>query len=204
MAEVGRTSASARDELPTVLTSLFKGPVYRDEREQLWRNLLQLRRQVEDYVETIGLMPVIDEIKGYAFLRSRDDDPNIDAPRLIPRRELSYPVSLLLALLRRRLAELDASSSEVRLILDRDDMVTMMQTFLPAGANEARIIDQIDAHIRKARELGFLRELPNSGGKYEVRRILEAFVDGQWLADFDRRLQQYAQTVRADVEASAE
>jgi hypothetical protein len=25
-----------------------------------------------------------------------------------------------------------------------------------------------------------------------VRRILKAFVDGQWLADFDRRLAEYA------------
>jgi hypothetical protein len=27
--------------------------------------------------------------------------------------------------------------------------------------------------------------------QYEVRRILKAFVDGQWLADFDARLGEY-------------
>jgi hypothetical protein len=27
--------------------------------------------------------------------------------------------------------------------------------------------------------------------RYEVRRILKAFVDAQWLADFDARLAQY-------------
>jgi hypothetical protein len=61
--------------------------------------------------------------------------------------------------------------------------------------NEARLIDQVDATITKVVELGFLRRLkPAAGsaqdrGHYEVRRILKAFVDAQWLADFDARLE---------------
>jgi hypothetical protein len=31
-----------------------------------------------------------------------------------------------------------------------------------------------------------------------VRRILKAFVDGQWLADFDRRLNGYAALLAGD------
>jgi hypothetical protein len=27
--------------------------------------------------------------------------------------------------------------------------------------------------------------------QYEVRRLLKAFLDGQWLADFDARLREY-------------
>ena len=27
--------------------------------------------------------------------------------------------------------------------------------------------------------------------QYEVRRIIKAFIDGQWLAEFDRRLGEY-------------
>jgi hypothetical protein len=33
---------------------------------------------------------------------------------------------------------------------------------------------------------------------YEVRRILKAFVDGQWLADFQRRLAEYAGLVSGE------
>ena len=46
-------------------------------------------------------------------------------------------------------------------------------------------------------DLGFLRRLkPAAGsaqdrGNYEVRRILKAFVDAQWLAEFDARLEVY-------------
>lgn len=67
--------------------------------------------------------------------------------------------------------------------------------FLPDGSNEARLIDQVDATISKVVDLGFLRRLkPAAGssqdrGHYEVRRILKAFVDAQWLAEFDARLE---------------
>jgi hypothetical protein len=75
----------------------------------------------------------------------------------------------------------------------------------------------VDALVRRVVELGFLRPagrdaLPDgaapdgaaphgeagdpAGGdadarRYEVRRILKAFVDAQWLADLDARLAQY-------------
>jgi hypothetical protein len=68
-----------------------------------------------------------------------------------------------------------------------------VRVFLPDSSNEARLIDQIEAHINKVVELGFLRRLKAAGGPagYEVRRILKAFVDAQWLAEFDARLAAY-------------
>ena len=101
-------------------------------------------------------------------------------------------MSLLLALLRKKLAEFDAQGGDTRLMLTREQIAEMVRVFLPATSNEARLTDQIDAHINKAVELGFLRPAKNSEQTYEVRRILKAFVDGQWLADFDARLAEYA------------
>jgi hypothetical protein len=50
----------------------------------------------------------------------------------------------------------------------------------------------IDAHIRRVEDLGFLQRLRGGEEQFEVRRIVRAFVDGQWLSDFDRRLAEYA------------
>jgi hypothetical protein len=125
-------------------------------------------------------------------------------PRLVARRPLSFPVSLLLALLRKKLAEFDASGSDTRLVLSRDEIVELVRVFLPDGPNEARLIDQIETTINKVAELGFLHKLKSAGGacaglaSYEVRRILKAFVDAQWLAEFDDRLAIY-QTALAGV-----
>jgi hypothetical protein len=147
-------------------------------------------------VAVLGLTVVIDEAEGYAFLRSQARDDEADGepaiPRLIPRRALSFHVSLLLALLRKKLAEFDASNADTRLVLTRQQIVDLCSVFLPASTSEARLIDQIDAHITKIVELGFLRRIDGAETTYEVRRIIKAFIDAQWLADFDARLADYA------------
>jgi hypothetical protein len=117
----------------------------------------------------------------------------------------------MLALLRKRMAETDASGGETRLVLTRGEIAELMQVFLPQGSNEARLIDQLDTTIGKVVELGFLRKLKPAAGTlqqpahYEVRRILKAFVDAQWLADFDARLESYRTALSAseDGEPSA-
>jgi len=85
-------------------------------------------------------------------------------------------------------------------MLTRDQIVELMRVFLPQGRHEARMVDLIDAHITKVVDLGFLRRVKDTDGVYEVRRILKAFVDGQWLADFDQRLADYAEQLRSGVE----
>jgi len=193
---------TAEPNLSVAVTQLMKGVVYRDTHDRAWRSLLELQPQARDYVDMLGLQVVIDEAEGYAFLRQRladaeEDDP---LPRLIPRRALSFPVSLLLALLRKKLAEFDAQGGDTKLMLTREQMTEMVRVFLPATSNEARLLDQIDAHINRAAELGFLRATKNSEQVYEVRRILKAFVDGQWLADFDARLAEYAALLEREVQ----
>jgi Domain of unknown function (DUF4194) len=184
---------TAESSLPIAVTQLMKGVVYRDTHDRAWRSLLELQPQASDYLATLDLQIVIDETEGYAFCRQRERDPRDDPdpmPRLIPRRMLSFNVSLLLALLRKKLAEFDAQGSETRLILTREQIGEMIRLFLPPTSNEARLTDQVDAHLNKCVELGFLRAVKNEQA-YEVRRILKAFVDGQWLADFDDKLAEY-------------
>jgi Domain of unknown function (DUF4194) len=193
-------------DLSVPVIQLMKGVVYRDTHDKAWQHLLQLQPQVRDYVEVLGLQVVIDEAEGYAYLRQRPADSGDDrqVPRLIPRRSLSFHVSLLLALLRKKLAEFDAQGGDTKLMLTKAQITEMLRVFLPATSNEARLVDQIDAHINKAVEFGFLRPAKSAEPVYEVRRILKAFVDGQWLADFDTRLAEYAATLTADAAASGD
>jgi len=191
----------AAPELSQLMVHLLKGVLYREDDERLWASLLHLQARVREQAAVLLLDLVLDEAEGYAFLKSCPDPDEADGaprlPRLIARRPLSYAVSLMLALLRKRLAEFDAAGGDTRLVLSRDDIAELMRVFLPDGTNEARLIDQVDATIGKVVELGFLRRLkPAAGsaqdrGYLEVRRILKAFVDAQWLAEFDARLKTY-------------
>ena len=193
-------------DLSLAVTQLVKGVVYRDTHDRAWGHLLQLQPQVRDHVAVLGLQVVIDEAEGYAFLRQRpaDEDDERQLPRLIPRRSLSFHVSLLLALLRKKLAEFDARGGDTRLMLTRAQIVEMIRVFMPATSNEARLLDRIDEHIGKAEQLGFLRPAKNGDQVYEVRRILKAFVDAQWLADFDAKLAEYADQLAGETGEAGE
>ncbi|HAS83782.1 MAG TPA: hypothetical protein DCS43_14195 [Verrucomicrobia bacterium] len=190
-------------ELSSVVVPLLRGVLYREENPGLWGSLLKLQASVRDYVAVIGLELLLDEAEGYAFLRSRqdlDEDGTMTIPRLVARRQLSYPVSLLLALLRKKLAEFDAGGGDIRLILSRDEVVELIRIFLPAGSNEVKLIDQVDATLNKIAELGFIRRLRGQGQMIEVQRIIKAFIDAQWLADFDERLAEYRQQLTGGME----
>ena len=196
------TSSAPSHDLTSLVVPLLKGVLYRDEDTAWWAALLKLQARARDYVAVLALDLVLDEAEGYAFLRSRStpDDEAPMLPRLVARRPLSFQVSLLLALLRKKLAEFDASGGDTRLILSRDAVVELVRVFLPAGSNESRLMDQVETHLNKIIDLGFVRRLkPQTGSAgrtaqepvYEVRRILKAFVDAQWLAEFDLRLAAY-------------
>lgn len=207
-------STAVSADLSSLVIPLLKGVIYRDEasksRAGQWHDLLGLQSRVRDYVAVLGLDLVLDEAEGYAFLRSREpDEDNSAMPRLIARRPLTFPVSLLLALLRKKLAEFDAGGGQDggdRLVLTRDEIVELMRVFLPGGSNEAQLMDRVDTHINKVVELGFLRRLKIAGqaGSFEVRRILKAFVDAQWLAEFDARLAAYREQLAAETPEAQE
>lgn len=213
MAEQQPENATARDDLSALVILLLKGVIYQEADAGLWNALLNLQARVRDYVMVLGLELVFDEAEGYAFLRARqanEADAAAKLPRLVARRPLSFPVSLLLALLRKKLAEFDASGGDTRLVLARDEIVELIRVFLPASSNEAKLIDQIETHLNKIVELGFLRRLKSSAENqrgqaavFEVRRILKAFVDAQWLADFDARLAAYQTQLGATSEGEA-
>jgi len=199
LVETENTTAVApiNQDLSAIVVPLLKGVIYKENDTLQWSALLNLQSRIRDYLTVIGLKLVLDESEGYAFLHAKaeDDEASTKMPRLIARRPLSFPVSLLLALLRKKLAEFDASSGDTRLVLSRGEIVELIRIFLPEGSNEAKLIDQIETHIKKIIDLGFVRRLKPTGtgqeSMYEVRRILKAFVDTQWLSDFDQKLDAY-------------
>lgn len=195
------TPETPAPNLAPVLIQLFKGVVYADQHPRLWQALLELQAAVRDYIRILGLTLYLDEAEGYAFLRQQDtetdDEDSLETPRLVAKRTLTYPVSLLLALLRKRLAEQDATGGDSRVVLERTQVVEMMRVFMPEHSNEAKTIDQINIAINKVIEYGFLRTLKQQDDMLEIRRILKAFVDAQWLGALDTKLKTYQQYASA-------
>ena len=126
-------------ELSPVLISLFKGPIYRDSNEELWDSLVKQRAQIADYVAVLGLRAEVDETNGYGYLASApDDDASPPLPRLISRHKLPFHTSLLLALLRKRLAEFDTDSTEGQLVVSTEQLSEMMRLYSPTQRTKPR------------------------------------------------------------------
>lgn len=178
----------------TAIIALMRGVVYREVAETTWATLSRHGAAVRDHFATVGVDVVLDDTEGFAYLRSADTgDGEEPLPRLVMRRSLTYNVSLLLVLLRKRLVEFETSSSDGKLVLSRDQIVDLLRLFLTDSANEARVVDQVDRTISKVADLGFLRPLRGQPNHWEVRRILKAYVDAQTLSDFAGKLTEYAE-----------
>jgi hypothetical protein len=185
--------------IASAIIRLMQGVVYRDSDEDTWLTLERLGASVRDHFATIGVDVVVDDAEGYAYLRSKPEEDGGDAlPRLVRRRALTYNVSLLLVLLRKRLVEFETTGGEGRLVLATDQIVEMLRLFQADSTNDARVVDQAETTIKKAAELGFLRQLRGQRDHWEVRRILKAYVDAQTLSDFAAKLREYAGAVTGD------
>lgn len=197
----GDSEEAMSDEraMANAIIRLMQGVVYRDSDESSWLALERTGAGVRDHFATIGIDVVVDDAEGYAFLRSRpQDEGEEELPRLVRRRALTYNVSLLLVLLRKRLVESEVTGGDGRLVLTTDEIVELLRLFQADSTNDARVVDQVETTIKKAAELGFLRPLRGQSDHWEVRRILKAYVDAQTLSDFEGKLREYSGTVTSD------
>ena len=185
----------------STVIELMRGVVYQESHETAWQTLGRHSGQIRDHFATLGVDVIVDDTEGYAYLKTRPDSEGEEPlPRLVRRRTLTHSQSILLVLLRKRLVEFETAGTGDKLVLTRGQLVDDLRTFLPDTAKESRIVDNVDATIRQITEMGFLRSLRDSEDRWEVRRILKAYVDAETLGDYAARLEQYAADLRGGAE----
>lgn len=179
---------------------LLRGILYRDQ-EQAWAVLIRYRGRLEEYFTVLGLQLIIDEPEGYAYLRqyqaeeaAQEELPE-DFPSLMSRRRLSYPLTLLLVLLRKRLLEFEMAGNDTRLVLSQQDMVEMMRIYEDSlTSNERKREDLIVKYIKKLATYGFLTPMKAEEDRYEVNRIIKAFLPIDVLKEVADKLRIYAES----------
>ena len=175
---------------------LLRGILYRN-KMPAWELLLRYRGRLEAYFEVLNLNLIVDEAEGYAYLRQKEADAEDaeadDFPHLMSRRTLSYPLTLLLVLLRKRLLEFETAGNENRLVLSERDLIEMMRIYWnELDTNERKREDQLVLHIKKLASYGFLAPLKSEKDRYEVNNILKAYVPIETLKMILETLQIYA------------
>lgn len=186
------TPSGTDSALSAAIITLLRGIVDRLENPRTWQAVNEHQARIRDHVAVIGLELILIEQDGYAYLRQwLAKDEGADLPRLIPRRPLTYPVSVLLVVLRQRMTEHDARTGEQRLVVTREEIGDLLRVFLSDTAQEQRLRAKLDQYLEQIVRLGFLRPLEGREATYEIRRILKAFIDAAWLQQFADRLRQH-------------
>ncbi len=181
---------------------LFKGVLY-SQNEKAWTSLRQYENNIRDYFSVVGLELIINEAEGFAFLKQKvfTEETTAHFPKLVEKRQLSFPVSILAIQLRKRLLEFDNKGNDSRLVLGKQEIIDLLIAFLPNNtSNEKKIIDKVDTYITRLVELGFLRELKNEENYYEVSRILIAYLPVEQLQLVLDKLNEYKKSVNVDGE----
>ena len=175
-------------ETSKTIIKLFNGVLYKNDHPKLWLELEKSYASISDYLKPLGVEVIFDESEGYAYLQNLEMEE--DFPVLLRKRTLSYKVSLLIVLLRKRLTQFDMQSDDSRAIISKEEIVEMFELFLGESFNEVKQVKEIEGTIKKVVDLGFLKKLKSSEN-YEIKRVIKSFVDAQWMDEFDKRLVEY-------------
>ncbi len=177
MIEQERDSLPAYKEWSAAAVRLLQGAVYSD--DGTWDLLLRFQTPLKDYFARIGLLLVVDEPEGLAYIRQLTEDEATDdylnLPRLFRKTRLGYDTTLLCVLLRehlRRFEEEDLDSR--RCVVDQRELLESWKSFFPSGEDEVRLQKTLDTAFRKLEGLKFVSRFGDAPGSWEVRRILKA------------------------------
>jgi hypothetical protein len=193
------TNEDYKPEFGTAAVHLLRGILYRDQ-EAAWAALIRYRGRLEEYFAILGLRLLVDEAEGYAYLRqyqaAESEEAGLpeDFPSLMSRRRLSYSLTLLLVLLRKRLLEFEMAGNDTRLVLSQRDMVEMMRIYEDSlQTNERKREDLILKHIKRLADYGFLQPMKAEEDRYEVNRIIKAYLPIDELKKVADKLRAYAE-----------
>lgn len=157
---------------------LLQGVVYADD-ERTWDLVLSSQSQLATHFARLGLLLVVDEPEGLAYLRQMTDDELPDGydrlPKLIRRARLGYDETLLCVLLReelRRFEEEDLHND--RCVVEGAALFDRWKELSPARHDEVRARRELAAALTKLDALSFVRKVEVEPEAWEIRRILKA------------------------------
>ena len=181
---------------------LLQGVLYSDENKSEWSLLIRSRDDLQKYFARIGLILVVNEPEGYAFLRQiEEDDGDVkyqSLPRLFHRSRLSYEATMICILLRKRLHDFDERLSNLddeRCAIDSDELYDDWTKMIPYMPDAKKSKERFDKALSSLAKLQFVKQLGKSSERWEIRRIIKARLPLEILENLLRQLQEYYQSL---------
>ena len=199
-----------------VCVKLLQGPLYRTGVDDVnWKTLTTWLSEINNYFEKIGLIVLVNQGDGYAYLSQLDDfkareamngfedvddeDMHKDSegekiPRLIKKMPMTVELSMLCVLLREALDRAEGDDSS-ELVLKESEIKDMIVPYLKTMSDQTKIMKRLDEYISQLIKLTFIREINENenaaAGKereFEIRRIIKSRISPTFLEEFKKRL----------------
>ena len=140
---------------------LLQGVVYADD-PRTWDIVLRSRSQLDGHFARIGLVLVVDEAEGYAYVRQWSDEECPEGyeqlPKLVRRVPLGYGPTLLAVLLRDELRRYEEEEvHDERCVVDADVLFDQWKPFFPPQHDEVKQRKEFGAALNRLDSLGFAR-----------------------------------------------
>ena len=202
-----------------VCVKLLQGPLYRSGADDAnWNALSTWLSEINDYFSKIGLVALVNQSDGYAYLAQTDDhrakaavlgfeqsesddertgeDESGKIPRLIKKMPLSPELSMLCVLLREALDRFEAQEGSSALVLREGEIKEMLSPYLKSQNDQTRVLKRLDEYFSQLVRLTFIREVNEAENQaaqkereFEIRRIIKSRIGPDFLAEFKRRLE---------------
>ncbi|MFG0262706.1 MAG: DUF4194 domain-containing protein [Novipirellula sp. JB048] len=158
---------------------LLQNVVYHDDPGDAWECILAGATPLSDYFARLGLLLIVNEEDGFAYLRQIEpetlppDYPPI--PKLFRSIRLTFEASLLCVLLREELRRFEEEiHRDGRCVVLQSSLLEIWQTLVPGAEDDVRTNRSLGGQLRKLEELKFVRQFEKEPASWEVRRILKA------------------------------
>lgn len=192
----------ARAPFAAVIIKLLQGPVYADDKNA-WRELMQWQSAVQEYFGKIGMELVINEQDGFARVLQPEADEHDDnpLPRLMKRQTLNYEATLLAVILREGLEEFDIKSDGNKFYLTQKEIKERIELFYKEQPNKSKLWKDLSKPIASLLAIGILKlnredATNKDNNKYEVKRIIKAFINNEKLEEIKYKLSNYVNPVQ--------
>lgn len=168
-----------REPWSSAAVKLLKGVVYHDDQGNTWDEILANVSPLTDHFGRLGIVLVVNEEDGMAWLHQPEPDELPSdyekIPKLFHKTALGFEGTLLCVVLRdelRRNEEEDLQND--RCVVKQSDLLEMWRIFFPENSDEVRLNDTLSKHLGRLETLKFVRRFEKTPLSWEVRRILKA------------------------------
>lgn len=192
----------ARAPFAAVIIKLLQGPVYADDKN-IWRELMGWQSAIQEYFGKIGIDLVINEQDGFARVLQPEADEHDEnpLPRLMKKQTLNYEATLLAVILREGLEEFDIKSEGNKFYLTQKEIKERIELFYKEQSNKSKLWKDLSKPITSLINIDILKlnreDVANKdNNKYEVKRIIKAFISNEKLEEIKNKLNNYVNPVQ--------